>query len=279
MLLTWLTTSSAFAGMVKNIEAVRPRIGQRGTTVDVSIQGISLADPRQVIFFRPGIKAIDIQPAQTVPRRGFAHGGTIVEEVRCRFEIAPDCVPGEYAFRLLTATELTCIGTFHVSPFRVIDENEPNNAYSNDSPETAMPVEWNVTVRGQLGNGRRTDRDVYQVIAKAGQRLSVEVDSARIADVHYGDSEFDLAVRILDANGRVLAVNDDNSLHVQDPVVAIKLAHDGPVFIEVRRSIFTPRDTLYCVHIGDFHRPRAAFPQGGQAGKEQSIRLLGDPLG
>lgn len=279
LLLILLPASSAFAGMVKNIEAVRPRIGQRGTTVEVSIQGISLTDPRQVIFFRPGIKAIDIQPAQTVPRRGFAHGGTIVEEVRCRFEIAPDCVPGEYAFRLLTATELTCIGTFHVSPFRVIDENEPNNLYSNDSPETAMPVEGNVTVRGQLGNGSRTDRDVYRVIGKAGHRLSVEVDSARIADVHYGDSEFDLAVRILDANGRVLAANDDNSLHVQDPVVTLKLPDSGPVFVEVRRSIFAPRETLYGVHIGDFHRPLAAFPPGGQAGTEQPIRLLGDPLG
>ncbi|MGZ0171807.1 MAG: PPC domain-containing protein [Planctomycetales bacterium] len=279
LLLILLTASPALANMVKNIEAVRPRIGQRGTTVDVSIRGISLTDPRQVIFFRPGIKAIDLQQAQKVPRQGFAHGGTIIEEVRCRFEIAADCVPGEYAFRLLTATELTCIGTFHVSPFRVIDEGEPNNAYSNDSPETAMPVEGNVTVRGQLGNGSRTDRDVYRVIGKAGERLSVEVDSARIADLHYGDSEFDLAVRILDSNGRVLAANDDNSLHVQDPVVAIKLPSSGPVFVEVRRSIFAPRETLYGVHIGDFRRPRAAFPPGGQAGTEQPIRLLGDPLG
>ncbi len=279
VLLVLLTTSPVSAGMVKNIEAVRPRVGQRGTTVDVSIQGISLADPRQVIFFRPGIKAIDIQPAQKVPRQGFAHGGTIVEEVRCRFEIARDCVPGEYAFRLLTATELTCIGTFHVSPFRVIDEGEPNNAYRNDSPESAMLVEGNVSVRGQLGNGSRSDRDVYRVLGRAGQRLSVEVDSARIADLHYGDSEFDLAIKILDANGRVLAANDDNSLHLQDPVVAIKLPGDGPVFVEVQRSIFAPRETLYCIHIGDFRRPRAAFPPGGQAGTEQSIRLLGDPLG
>ncbi len=279
ILLLLISGSSLNAGMVKNIEAVRPRIAQCGTTVDVSIQGISLADPRQVVFYRPGIKAINIQPAENVPRRGFAHGGTIKEEVRCQFEIAPDCQPGEYPFRLLTGTELTCIGTFHVSPFPVIDENEVNNGYSNDSRETALEVEGNVTVRGQLGNGSRTDLDFYRVNGKAGQRVSTEVDSARLSDRHYGDSEFDLAVRILDATGRVLAANDDNSLHLQDPFVSVRLSQDGPVFVEVKRSIFAPRDTLYCVHIGDFPRPKALFPPGGQSGTVQTVQLIGDPLG
>lgn len=280
VLLFALFSGSAFGGaMTKNIEAVRPRIGQRGTTVDVSIQGISLSNPRQIIFFRPGIKAVDIQQSRPVPRQGFAHGGTIVEEVRCRFEISPDCSPGEYPFRLLTATELTCVATFHVSPFPVVDENEANNAYTNDTFETAMPVEDSVTVRGHLGSGGRADRDVYRVTGKAGQRLSVEVDSARLADRHYGDSEFDLAIKILDKNGRVLAANDDNSLHLQDPVVCVKLSNDGPVYVEVQRSIFAPRETLYCVHIGNFRRPRAAFPPGGQAGTSPQIRFLGDALG
>ncbi len=274
-----LATSAAAGAMTKNIEAVRPRIGQQGTTVEVSIQGISLAEPREIIFFRPGIRAIDFQPATPLPRRNFAHGGTIVEEVRCRFEIAPDCPPGEHSFRLLTATELTCIGTFHVSPFPVVDEDEPNNAYSNDSRETAKPVEWNTTVRGQLGNGARTDLDVYWVDAKAGQRLSVEVESARIADQHYGDSEFDVALRIFDDGGRTLAANDDNPLHLQDPVLSLRVPRDGPVYVEVRRSIFAPSETLYCVHIGDYRRPLAAFPPGGPAGSDTSIRLIGDPLG
>ena len=265
--------------MTKNIEAVRPRIGQRGTTVEVSIQGISLANPRDIVFFRPGIRAVDFQPATPLPRRNFAHGGTIVEEVRCRFEIAPDCPPGEHSFRLLTATELTCIGTFHVSPFPVVDEDEENNAYANDSRETAKPVEWNTTVRGQLGNGARTDLDVYRVDAKAGQRLSVEVESARIADQHYGDSEFDVALRIFDDGGRTLAANDDNPLHLQDPVLSLRVPRDGPVYVEVRRSIFAPSETLYCIHIGDFRRPLAVFPPGGPAGSNTPIRLIGDPLG
>ncbi len=273
------TSPPATADMVKGIEAVTPRIGQRGTTVEVHIQGISLSNPRQIVFYQPGIRAVNLQPATPLPRIGLAHGGAIVEEVVCQFEIAPDCVPGEHPFRLLTATELSCIGTFHVSPFLVLDEGEENNAYSNDTPESALQITGNVTIRGQLGSGSRSDRDLYRVNGHAGERLSVEVDSARLADRHYGDSEYDLSVRILDQHGRLLAADDDNSLHLQDPVLSVSLLQDGPVYVEVQRSIFAPRETQYCIHIGSFHRPLAAFPPGGQIGTSQTVRFLGDAAG
>ncbi|HET6879110.1 MAG TPA: PPC domain-containing protein, partial [Pirellulales bacterium] len=217
--------------MTKNIEAVRPRVGQRGTKVEVAIQGISLAEPREIVFYRPGIRAVNIGPAASIPERGYAHGGKIKEEVRCTFEIAPDCPLGEHPFRLLTATELTCIATFHVSPFKVLDEQEANNSYSNDTPQTALPVVADVTVRGQIDGGNRGDRDLYRIEAVAGERWSIEVESVRIADRHYGDSEFDLALRILDEQGRVVAANDDNSLRLQDPLVSFKAPGDGGYFV------------------------------------------------
>ncbi|HVX15241.1 MAG TPA: PPC domain-containing protein [Pirellulales bacterium] len=265
--------------MTKNIEAVRPRIGQRGRHVEVAIRGISLGDPREIVFYRPGIRAVNIQPAVQVPQRSYAHGGRVVEEVRCAFEIARDCPIGEHPFRLLTATELTCIATFHVSPFATIDEEEANNSYSNDTPATARAVAANTTVRGQIDGGDRGDRDLYRIDATAGQRLSIEVESVRIADQHYGDSEFDLALRVLDDRGRVVAANDDNSLHLQDPLVSFKAPRDGPFYVEVRRSIFVPSETLYCLHIGHHARPLAAYPPGGQAGTQQTIVFKGDVLG
>ncbi|MFT5468849.1 MAG: hypothetical protein ACI8UO_003961 [Verrucomicrobiales bacterium] len=271
--------SSAMANMTKNLEGISPRIGQRGTTVEVTIVGVSIHDPREIVFFQPGIRAFDVKTAETPPRRrGMAHGGFIAEGVVCKFEIAPNCPLGEHPFRLLTATELTCIGTFHVSPFPVIDEDEVGR-YDNDTLETAKPVTPNVTIRGKLGDSNEVEVDLYRVPAKAGQQLSVEVDSARLADVHYGDSEFDLALRVLDESGRELAANDDNSVHIQDPMLSLKLPRDGVVYVEVRRSVFTPRNTTYCVHIGTNRRPLIAFPAGGQAGTEQKFTMLGDPLG
>jgi hypothetical protein len=275
-----LTQASAAAGaMLLHVETVSPRVGQRGTTVEITIQGICLKDPREVVFYRPGIKATEIQalPKVRFPS-GLAHGGRIEEQIRCKFEIAPDCVPGEYPFRIRTATEITSLGTFHVSPFPAIDEDE-KGYNTNDTLATALPVTPNVSVRGKMGPSNRGDVDLYRVPAVAGQRLSAEVDSVRIADIHYGGSEYDLSVRILDESGRELAANDDNPLHLQDPLVAARLPRNGFAFVEVRRSVFVPDNRDYCVHIGTNTRPLAAFPPGGPSGTTQAFTLIGDPLG
>jgi hypothetical protein len=258
---------------VKNIERTLPRYGQRGTTVEVEIQGVSLDQPREIIFFKPGIRAFDLRVKEEPPqRRGFAHGAYLDAAVTCKFEIAPDCPPGQYPFRLLTATELSHIGTFHVSPFPTIAEAaEPNN-----SRQQAMQVAPNTTVNGSLGSD---SEDYFRVAVKSGQRLAVEVDSVRIADRGYGGSEFDLAVRILNADGREIASNDDNPLHLQDPVIATKFDYDGDAFVVVERSVNQPQQTPYAIHIGTHRRALVAFPPGGQSGKKQTFRMIGDPGG
>jgi hypothetical protein len=271
----------ARGGQFFHIERVSPRVGQRGTTVEVTIQGGSLAKPEEVIFYRPGIRAVGIEELPKIAPSILHHGGVIEEQVKCRFEIAPDCPLGEHPFRIRTATDLTTLGTFHVSPFPCIDEGEiaPKD-HVNDTRETALAVQPNVTIRGRIGTGPKGDVDFYRVPVKAGERLSVEVDSVRIGERHYGDSEFDLAIRILDETGRVIAANDDNTLHLQDPLVSLKMPRDGMAFVEVRRSSFDGgKEEPYCVHIGRFRRPLAAFPAGGPAGTTLPIRLIGDPLG
>ena len=47
--------------MLVHIERVSPRVAQRGTTVEVTIQGMCLKDAREVAFFRPGIRAVGIE--------------------------------------------------------------------------------------------------------------------------------------------------------------------------------------------------------------------------
>ena len=276
-----LTMPLKAGAMLKHIERVTPRIGQRGTVVEVAIQGAHLEDPKEIIFDQPGIRAIAIEPMTKTPTsRSLVHGGRIDQEVKCRFEIAPNCAPGEHRFRLRTATQLTSLATFHVTPFVVVDEDEPK-ANSNDTLATAQAVPMNVTVRGVMGNGARGDVDVYRVPARAGERLSVELDCVRIADVHYGDNEFDLALRVLDSAGRELAANDENPLHLQDPVLTLKLPDDTKdhVFVEVRRSVFAPVNVSYALHISAFARPLAVYPPGGLPGEKLAVRLLGDALG
>ena len=263
--------------MLKHIERVTPRIGQRGTVVEVALQGAHLDDPREIIFDRPGIRVVAIEPMRKLPGvTSLAHGARIEQEVKCRFEIAPDCEPGEHRFRLRTATQLSSLATFHVTPFTVVDEQE-----ENDTLATAQDVRSMATIRGVVGSSAKGDIDLYRVPVQAGRRFSVEVDCVRLADVHYGDSEFDLALRVLDTKGRELAANDENPLHSQDPLVTFQVPADvgSHLLVEVRRSVFETRAVAYALHVGSFARPLAIYPAGGFPGEKLPAMLLGDGLG
>ena len=265
-----------FAGPVqRHIERVMPRGGQRGTTVEVKIQGVELNDVREAIFYRGGIEAVEFSAAKEIPHRSLHHGARIEQEVTCKFRIAADCPVGVHAFRLRTARELTTVSTFRVTPFPVVTEAEPSRG-KNDLPSQAETIpSSNVTIAGQI----QGDADCFRVTRKAGERISVEVDSVWLTEIAYGEAENDLSVQILDEQGKLLARNDDSMLHVQDPIISTLAPRDGDYIVRVQQSVPLDSQVNYLAHIGTFVRPLVAFPPGGPAGQPLKLRLLGDPAG
>jgi hypothetical protein len=257
----------AFADARYMIDYVLPRGGSRGATVDVEFRGMSLENPQEVLFYEPGIKASAFVPLAK-PGEGF----------KAKFQIAPDCPLGEHVLRVRTATALSDAVTFWVGPFPTVLESE-TKVGENDTIEKAKPIRLNSTVEGQILPGQDQDIDMYVVAMLKGQRLSVEVEAARLGTLHT-NGENDLAVRILDAKGKEIARNDDSALYVQDPVLSILTADAGPYYIEIKQQIFyPPRQAWYRAHIGTFTRPTALYPAGGQAGTTLEARILGDPMG
>lgn len=249
------------------VDYLLPRGGGRGATVEVEFHGAYLDDPREILFYEPGIKAAGFVP-YAKPGDGF----------KVKFQIAADCPLGEHVLRVRTATALSDAVTFWVSPFQTVYEFE-DKIGQNDTPAKAKAVPMNVTVEGQILPGPEADVDVYRVEAKQGQRISVEVEAARLGTLHSG-GENDLAVRILDAAGKVLGRNDDSALYVQDPVLSLLAPADGSYFVELRQQVYyPPRQAWYRAHIGTFSRPTAIFPAGGQSGSTIQARILGDPAG
>ena len=249
------------------IDYVLPRGGARGSTVTAEFHGRSLENPKEILFYGPGITAATFVPFAK-PTDGF----------KVKFQIAANCPLGEHVLRVRTATALSDAVTFWVGPFPQIPEAETKLG-ENDSMAKAQPIPMNVTVEGQILPGPDLDRDYYRVQARQGQRISVEVEAARLGTLHFG-GENDLAVRILDANDKELGRNDDSSLYVHDPVLSIVAPKVGAYFIEIQLQIFyPPRQAWYRAHIGDFSRPTAIFPAGGQAGTTIEARVLGDPAG
>lgn len=270
-----------FAGpMVHHIEFVTPRAGQRGTTVDVKLEGAFIKEAREILFYRPGIKCTEVKPLPSLSEpRSTIHSGFVQDIVQCRFEIAPDCPLGLHPFKLRTATELSMLSTFAVTAFPIVDEGEDRQGV-NDTQEKAKVVALNTSVRGRMDDSQFADVDLYRVTGKAGTHLSVEVDSVRLSEKFYGGSEFDLMARLLDAEGHELARNDDSALHLQDPIVSTILPRDGDYFVEIKQRVFNPgSNCYYLASIGSNKRPLAVYPAGGPAGKPLQAMLIGDPTG
>ena len=280
LLLLAASAAATAQPMIHHIEFATPRAAQRGTTVDVTLEGTYIKDAREVVFFEPGIRCIGITPLPSLPKpRNTIHGGYVQDLVQLRFEIAPDAPVGLHSFKVRTDTELTTLSTFAVTAFPVVAEGEEKQG-ANDSLKTAKLVTANTSVLGRIDSGQLPDVDIYRVPGRAGQHLSVEIDSVRLSERFYGGSEFDLAARILDADGREIAANDDSALHLQDPILSAILPYDGDYFVEVKQRIFsTGTNIYYLAHIGNNPRPLIAYPAGGPAGQPLTTTLLGDPAG
>ncbi len=267
------------------IDGVKPRLGGRATTCEIVVAPWH-HEATEIMFYPPATFAPWVA-SEANPSAGpgircvEAQFDAAKKRLVCRLEVAADCRSGEHPFRVLTAVGLSSMGTVFVSPFPVIDEEEKKEN-SNDTIETALPVEPTVTVRGTLSKSAAGDVDCFRVAGKAGERLSVEVDMVKMGDdlqwqpVPEG---YDSVVEVLDPQGRRIAINDDSPLNRQDPVLSLKLPADGDYTIRLRRSMFVPHDREYAIHIGSFFRPLAAYPAGGPGGQPLEVQLLGDPLG
>lgn len=269
-----LVTGSSFAGVPKLLRASPPG-GQRGTTVEIDLIGRALDNPKSVLFYEPGITVESLTVVEMAPgpngRPAAVEAGT---RLRAKLKIAADCELGAHGLRLRTADGLSDYVRFFVGAYPTVEENEVPTRDRNDKRETAMAVMGNTTVFGRLNDP--TDLDVYKIDVKRGQRVSAEIEAARLG-VERGIP--DLHLTIYDPAGKKLAAADDSALFVQDPVLSVVADRDGTYFVEVRHSMFNAVNDQYRLHIGTFVRPTAIYPAGGQVGTNEKVQIIGDPRG
>ncbi len=273
----WIVLASAFiaeAGTPRLARVVPPG-GQRGTTVEVMLQGRYLDKPEEVFVYEPGITVESIESVEgNVEFRGYRGRVESGSGVRVKLKIADDCPLGVHGLRLRTAAGISEYQRFSVGPFATIEEDERSQQARNDKRETAQAVALDSTVLGRMMEP--TDVDLYRLEAKQGQRLSAEIEGVRLG-VDQGIP--DLHLSLLDADGKRLIAADDSSLFLQDPVVSLVAPRDGTYFVEVRHTTYSAANDVYRLHVGTFARPTGLYPAGGPAGKELSVRVLGDPKG
>ena len=237
-----------------SLASVRPVGGQRGTEVEVVLAGDRLGDARELLFYEAGIatKKLEVVDAK---------------QVKATLQIATDCPLGFHDFRVRTATGVSGLRSFSVGALAEAVEVEPNNEFSKP-----QPIAFGSVVNGVAGS---EDVDFYAIEVKQGDRITAEVEGARL-----GITTFDPYVAIMDARRFELAASDDAALIWQDAFASVVAPADGTYIIQVRETSYNGNAScLYRLHVGDFPRPRATIPAGGKLGDAVAVRWIGDVLG
>ncbi len=226
---------------------VRPAGGQRGTELTVVLTGQRLADIKDLFFYDSGVQLVRFSTNKT-------------NSVSADLKISDKARLGEHLLKARTGSGITETRIFSVGPFPEFAEQEPNSEISR-----AQKVPLNSTVNGLVG---AEDEDFYRVELRRGDVFTAEVEAMRL-----GRTIMDPRLTIMETNGTVLAMNDDNVLLKQDSVVTFTVPHDGAFIVQLRESTLSGAATPYRLHMGTFPRPMSVFPPGGQSGREVSFEL------
>jgi len=112
-------------------------------------------------------------------------------------------------------------------PFAVDALPDGMDSEPNDTAKRAQRVELPIVIDGTIG--RPGDQDVFRFDGHVGQEVVAEVMARRL------DSPLDSLLRVFDASGACIALNDDLddlgsgvNTHHADSVVCVKLPTDGP---------------------------------------------------
>jgi len=235
-----------------SLNNIMPRGGQRGTDVQVQLQGGNLADAVDLMFHDAGIELVSLDGKE---------GGKVTATLR----IAPDCQLGTHPIRIRTATGISNLKLFSVGNLKELNEKEPNSQISE-----TQTIEFNSTVNGVVKN---EDVDYFSVQLEADQRIAVEVEALRL-----GHKLFDIKAKLFDPAGRQMLTADDTAMAKQDVAFVATTKEAGAYTIALSEASYGGAGNFnYRLHIGNFPRPLSVTPMGGQAGQEVTVKWLGDP--
>jgi hypothetical protein len=153
-----------------------------------------------------------------------------------------DKEPGIYPFSVGQGEQVSNVVPFAVDTLPECLEQEPNN-----EPKTAQPLTLPVVVNGRIDAA--DDWDVFSFAGRGGAEIVAEVYARRL------NSPLDSVIRLTDANGRQLAMNDD----FEDKGAGLT-THQADSYLRAT----LPADGTYYLYLGDAQH---------QGGPEYAYRL------
>ncbi|MCA9121564.1 MAG: PPC domain-containing protein [Planctomycetaceae bacterium] len=149
-----------------------------------------------------------------------------LQEIKIRFDVASDALPGVRDFRIGTPTGVSTLGQLVIAADAVAQE-----VGANDTRDKANAITLPATVCGAIEKAE--DVDYFKFTVEAGQTLSFHVRSQRLQDrIHDLQQHVDPILSIRDGNGTTLVASDN--YFFADPYLHYQFKHAGEYFLEIR---------------------------------------------
>jgi hypothetical protein len=251
------------------INSVAPLGLQRGATMELTVEGLNLANTKAIHFSEPGIKAriVRIKELPDLPDIRLGSNGTPStidlgplpprNQVTLELEISPDAVIGPVGLRLETPLGTSPEARVVVEPYY----GESPDREPNDTPEEALETFTPTILVGAIS--RPGDFDYYKINVKAGEELVFENAAPMLG------SALQPVIEIYDASQSLLARHEEKPF-------AHKFDKAGAYYIRIAdyQSSGSARH-FYRIKVGKFPLLTSAYPLGLQRGKTAEIALAG----
>lgn len=218
-----------------------PAGGQRGTSVDVTLEGKDLKETQSLFFSHAQISAKK------------------VAENRFTVTIPASVAEGDYDVWAVTKTGLSNPRRWVVGSFPEVSEKD-----KNDEPMAAQNVQLPIVVNGKLDPG--TDRDYYRFEAVAGQQVTMHFRSETL------DYSARPAMTLFGPTGKELLHDDGRDA---EPMLHFEASAAGAYVLKIEERSYQKGDNVYRLAIFTGPSLVAAHPQFLTQGKSQRVTLYG----
>ena len=243
------------------IERIEPVGAQRGSAFRLDLYGSNLPSAARILSKLPATFTPLTPRARDAPDLSFL------------VELEKDAPVGIYPLRLETNSGLSNLWLFSVGEFPDVAEEETHMAGEpdqNGTPGIAQAVSLPSVVNGRL---QGADRDVYRFEMRPDEDVTVEVEARRVG------SAIDPVLRLLDAEGKQVAINNDAIGLGLDARLRFHSVEGGIYYAVVHDSTYSKQNIdFYRLKIGDFDFADGYFPLGGSRGEYVDVEWFGGSL-
>ncbi len=257
------------------LNVVSPVGVSRGTTLEMTVEGLNLARASAVYFSEPGIKGsiLRVKELPDLPDVRLGSNGTLStvdlgplpprNQVTVEVEVSPNAAIGPVAFRLLTPLGTSPEGRFLVEPYY----GETADREPDDTIDTAVETYLPAILTGTIA--KPGDVDYFKIEVKAGAQLTFENGAMLIG------STLQPVVTILDSEQKQVGEYGEHG-GMSESMFSHRFEKAGTYYIRVADYQESGKAShFYRIKVGKFALATAAYPLGVERGKTREVSLRG----